>query len=164
MQYYTILTDVTVLVSIKEGKKILKGIKHVLGTNATVNCNLQEIERVRLKLYMFRVVFENLFSLLKRKSHTESVLYSIEKKTFVRLVNKTLSLMEVSVETKWDIIKENCNEIIKELSRLNDAYVGNNQLRMKSEFNLYYFDLPLMYMNTLYDFYKTYIYTNESDF
>lgn len=146
------------LVSIKEGKKILKGIKHVLGTNGSVNCNLQEIERVRMKLYIFRIVFENLLNLLKRKSHTESVLYSTEKKTFVRLMNKTLALMEVSVETKWDIIKENCNEINKELYHLNDAYVGTSRLQMKSEFNSYYFDLPIMCMNTLYNFYIVFIY------
>lgn len=160
MQYYTILTDVTILVSIKEGIKILKGIKHVLGTYGLVNCNLQEIERVRLKLYRFRVVFENLLNLLKRKSHTESVLYSDEKKLFVRLMNKTLALMEVSVKTKWDIIHENCNEINRELCHLDDAYVGTNRLGLplKSEFNSYYFDLPIMSMNNLYDFYIAYIF------
>lgn len=86
----------------------------------------------------------------------ESALYGNEKKLFVKLMNKTLALMEVSIETKWDILKENCNEINIELCHIHDAYAGTNQ--MKSEFYSYYFDLPVMYINTLYNYYEAFIY------
>lgn len=71
---------------------------------------------------------------------------------------ETLTFIEVWTESKQDIIKAIFNEINKELYRLRNTYIGANRLQIKSEFNLYYFHVPVMYMNILYGFYKAFIY------
>lgn len=149
--YSNIKAEVILLVTIKEGTKILKGLKYTFKDN---KCNIlfdknrNEFLKMRIILFNFKLLLDELIIKISKKWCID-VATNHHKKIFENRVTKVLELLENPDIKIEEIDKtETCSKLKKELEPIENAYVGD-------KFNLiflekYYFYTPLVNIRNLY--------------
>lgn len=144
------------MVSIKEGKKIMKGINHKLkeycndkkeikknGITTTVN----KIRRLKSTLSLFKSVFDKLVSLILDKKSID-VAKKSQKQLFDIKVDYLLTFLDVKDSHDVEFTPIICNIIPNEL--LGTAYIGDKPNKIK--FEKFYFTEPILNVRQLCDF------------
>jgi len=128
-----------VLVTIKEGRKIFKGIKSEMSND---NClkyfrqDNRQIHRMRKTLLLFKTIFEKVFVNMKIKLHIDTN-KNYHKKVYIRQTNALLEFLNISKNQTEQETKEKCFKIKKELGALLEPHIGDNHTDLKF-FNYYY--------------------------
>lgn len=152
--YSNIKSEVILLAAIKEGTKILKGMKYSFMNN---KCNLHSVQetnellRMRSILFSYKTLFDELIIKISEKWSVD-VTENNHKKIFENRVKVIFKLLDTSDNDKDH--KSRCFLIKKELEPITDAYI------IDSKYNTffleeYYLFAPIKNIHRLYyDFEK----------
>lgn len=149
VQYHNIEANVITFVSIKEGMKILKGIKYELGSNYTpVRCNADNIIKMKSKLLWLKMIFDQLFIVLEEK---QPLVNNKNRQTFnfLKLVDLVLDTLSSSIGTIENPVKNVCLKVSLQLDHINDPILKEENVDQNS-FNEYYFIEPFNHLYSLF--------------
>lgn len=145
IQYKNIIVDVTVLISIKEGRKILKGIKHLLKHENTSNkCTIEGIVETRSYLLLLKMVIDVLFTTIEKNTHI-FVKKNNQLKTFLALLDSIMDTLNTNIQIPEEDIQFMCHTVCSKLDHIQNAVKVENH-----EFIIYYFKKPLRHLYDLF--------------
>lgn len=148
VQYHNIEANVITFVSIKEGTKILKGIKYELSTNdSPPRCNIENVIKMRSKLLWLKMIFDQLFIILEEKQPSVNN-ENHQTSNFLKLVDLVLDTLSISSGTKEDAVKDVCLTVSFLLDHLNHPTDKMKNID-QNDFNIYYFIQPVFHLYSL---------------
>lgn len=149
VQYYNIVSEVLMFVSIKQGNKLLGGIKNKLDNNCTNDqiISSNEIHRMKLTLFLFKLSFDNLLSTILEKLQIEVT--ESYKIAFDTQVTEVLNFLESS--KNHENICSNSNDVFKDI-----VATKLDEIPSDTSLEKYYFIDPIDNINTINNFSKIY--------
>lgn len=144
IMYKNIFVDVMLMISIKEGRKILKGIKHLLNfENASNLCTVEGIAEIRSYLLLLKMVIDVLFTTIEKNTHI-FVDKNDRLKKFLKLLDSIMDTLNTDIDTRY--VKILCSKVCMDLD-----LIKNPKIVEGNDFNVYYLKEPL---RNLYDLFS----------
>lgn len=144
IQYKNIFVNVIVYISIKEGRKILKGIKHLLDIEKTVNkCTIDGIVEIRSYLLLLKMVIDVLFTTIEKNTHI-FVCENYRIKKFIALVDSVIDTLNTKIDIEKDI------EFMCLTVNVTLDHIQNPKNLGDREFYVYYFKEPMRHLYELF--------------
>lgn len=148
VQYFNIEADVIIFISMKEGRKILKGVKYLLGTtNRALSCNVHNVNKMRSILILLKMIFNQLFINLEKKQQLV-----VDKNgqviKFLNLVDTVIDTLSAPIDMYKNPVKNIHYKIKKYLARIKgptaEEIDGNEDYLFDN-----YFNKPLNHLHSL---------------
>lgn len=156
VKYYNVASDVLLMVAIKEGHKILKGIKHAVpgaGCNAK---SADEMRRLGSTLRAFGRAYDALIVAIADKKRIDVAASNPQKEAFDRRAGSVATLLDVPENPDDDLVRRVCGEIAARLGDIGDAYLGGGGGGRPTidtmKFEAYHFTGPTVNVRELYRF------------
>lgn len=145
IQYKNIFVNVMMLISIKEGRKILKGIKHLLNLENTSNkCAINGVVEIRSYLLLLKMVIDVLFTTIEKNTHI-FVKNNDRLKKFLALLDSIMDTLNTSIEIPEKDIEFMCLTVCMKLDHIQNPKILENH-----EFIVYYFKEPMRHLYDLF--------------
>lgn len=143
IMYKNIFVDVMLMISIKEGRKILKGTKHLLNfENASNLCTVEGIAEIRSYLLLLKMVIDVLFTTIEKNTHI-FVDKNYQLKKFLSLLDSIMDTLNTDIGTPN--VNTLCSKVCMELD-----HIQNPKIVEGNEFSEYYFKEPLRHLYDLF--------------
>lgn len=148
VQYYNIEADVILFASIKEGRKMLKGVKYFMANESVFpHCNVENIKKIRSKLILLKMVFNQLFIELEKKQHLV-VDKNHQTIKFLQLVDTVIDRLSAPLHPYLNSSRLMYRQIKTDLITLEDP-TTDKILDIENDLIKNYFDLPLIHLYSL---------------
>lgn len=148
VQYFNIEADVIIFISIKEGRKILKGVKYLLGTTSrTLTCIVYNINKMRSILILLKMIFNQLFIKLEKKQHLV-VDKNGQTIKFLKLVDTVIDILSAPFDLYQNQVKNIGHKINKCLAHIEEP--TTEEINDDEDYLFQkYFNIPLNNLQSL---------------